>query len=282
MARHRAAPARAATPPPAPAVPDHGAPTGTASRTAVAERPGGAGGDLGALLPRQGGLTEAHPSGPLPRSRRAATRPAPGGADAGPRASETSPLDLAAIALAAASTRQGGLPAPGTSPAGTAVPRTAADEPPGGPTTGGTPRPAYPAAVPSALAPPTPSHPLPAAGRGGRVDPRRRVPLPTRTAGALALLGALAGGGVAVIGGGTMLASDRTPVTGELPAPELAAGSAAAAATVGGQHDQPQARHDQQQSGRHRADGTRGDAGSTSSEAGSSGSSGGTADAGGY
>ena len=143
----------------------------------------------------------------------------------------TSPLDLAAIALAAASVRQAGLPPTGSSPAatgGVAVPRTAADRrPDAGPTTGGTPRPAFPAAVPSALAPPTPSHPVEAVGR--RDLGRRRVTLPTRTAGALALVGALAGGGVAVVGGGAVLAADRTPTTGELRTPDAADAAAAAA-----------------------------------------------------
>ena len=124
--------------------------------------------------------------------------------------------------------RQAGLPPAGSSPAatgGVAVPRTAADRrPDAGPTTGGTPRPAFPAAVPSALAPPTPSHPVDAVGR--RDLGRRRVTLPTRTAGALALVGALAGGGVAVVGGGAVLAADRTPTTGEVRTPDVAEAAA--------------------------------------------------------
>jgi hypothetical protein len=207
MARHRADGARTTTPP----LPS------TSTHT-----------DLGVLLPQQG-PGAAHPSGPLPRVGRGARRPAPAPRPAAPvpAASETSPLDLAAIALAAAGARRAGLPDTGTSPTGrtatAAVPRTAADLP-ADPTTGGTPRPAYPAAVPSALAPPTPSHAVPAVGRG---RPGRRLPLPTRTAGALAFVGALAAGGVAVVGGSAVLDGDPTPETGELGVSE--AGAAAAA-----------------------------------------------------
>ncbi|GAA4776413.1 hypothetical protein GCM10023200_06360 [Actinomycetospora chlora] len=239
MARHRAAPARAATPPasPDPAIPTARATTATA--TAVADPPG-------PLLPRQG-LTEAHPSGPLPRARSRRS-------DGARRAHDphTSPLDLAAIALAAAKERRSAFPATGSSPATAApVARTAADEPLDGVTTGGTPRPAYPAAVPSGIAPLTPSHAVPAVG--GRPAPRRRVALPTRTAGALALVGALDGGGDAIVGGGTMMAADTTTDTGQIAAPDLAAGSApaaAAAASVAPDRDE------RPQGGRHRADGT--------------------------
>ncbi|WP_116709797.1 hypothetical protein [Actinomycetospora cinnamomea] len=222
--------------------------------------------DLGDLLPQQG-RGEAHPSGPLPRVGRAprAAAPAPGPAAGAPggHAPETSPLDLAAIALAAARDRRAGLPPTGSSPTGRSasapVARTVADDP----TTGGTPRPAYPAAVPSALAPPTPSHAVPAVGRG---RPGRRVPLPTRTAGALALVGALAGGGVAVIGGGSMLAADPTPETGELRVAEAGAAAATVApasretSTGSGDRDDNRAgsRADQgsgdREGGRHRAD----------------------------
>jgi hypothetical protein len=231
MARHRADGARTMTP----------TPPSTSTRT-----------DLGALLPQQG-LGTAHPSGPLPRVGRGARRPAPAPPPSErDRASETSPLDLAAIALAAAGARRAGLPAAGTSPTGgtatAAVPRTAADLPTD-PATGGTPRPAYPAAVPSALAPPTPSHAVPAVGRG---RPGRRVPLPTRTAGALAFVGALAAGGVAVVGGSAMLEGDPTPQTGELRVSE--AGTAAAAVTPASA-DRPTTHDD---GGRHRADRTGG------------------------
>lgn len=268
MARHRVAPARAAAPAPAPATPP--APSAPPARSAPPSRRATTGGhtDLGAALPRQG-LTEQHPSGPLPRSRRRR--------DAAPRGADdpaTSPLDLAAIALAAAGARRAGLPATGTSPAADGpVARTAADDPRevAGPATGGTPRPAYPAAVPSALAPPTPAHPVPAVHGGGRPGERRRVPLPTRTAGALALVGALAGGGVAVIGGGTMMAADRTPDTGALRAADDAGGAgtgvAAASLTSRGAGtasahapDRAGSSHATPGSGRHRADGTRGDA----------------------
>ncbi|WP_433785486.1 hypothetical protein ACQPX6_03605 [Actinomycetospora sp. CA-101289] len=241
MARHRADGARTATPPP----------PSTSTRT-----------DLGALLPQQG-LGAAHPSGPLPRVGRGARRPAPAALPpvAPVRASETSPLDLAAIALAAASARRAGLPEVGTSPTGgtatAAVPRTAADLP-ADPSTGGTPRPAYPAAVPSALAPPTPSHAVPAVGRG---RPGRRVPLPTRTAGALAFVGALAAGGVAVVGGSAMLGDDPTPPTGELRVSE--AGTAAAAVAPAAATPSPAASsaerstpRDAEGGGRHRADRT--------------------------
>ena len=259
MSRHRAAPARAATLPPA-------APTA----------PSGAGrADLENLLPRQG-RSEQHPSGPLPRAdRKRSGGPRTGGTriQQAPRDPErvdppTAPLDLAAIALAAASVRQAGLPAAGTSPtatSGDAVPRTAADRrPDAGPTTGGTPRPAFPAAVPSALAPPTPSHPVTAVGR--RDDGRRRVTLPTRTAGALALVGALAGGGVAVVGGGAVLAADRTPTTGEFRGPDVA--DAAAAASVGSPSTQDDG-------GRHRAHEAQGDSQGSSADDGYSSSAGG-------
>ncbi|HWN27400.1 MAG TPA: hypothetical protein VNP37_10600 [Actinomycetospora sp.] len=214
MARHRADGARTMTPPP----------PSTSTRT-----------DLGALLPQQG-PGAAHPSGPLSRVGRGARRPAPAPAPRPaapvPVASETSPLDLAAIALAAASARRAGLPDTGTSPTGrtttVAVPRTAADLP-AGPTTGGTPRPAYPAAVPSALAPPTPSHAVPSVGRG---RPGRRVPLPTRTAGALAFVGALAAGGVAVVGGSAVLDGDPTPETGELRVSEAGAAAVVSPASA--------------------------------------------------
>jgi hypothetical protein len=217
MARHRADGARTQAPPP----------PSTSTRT-----------DLGALLPQQG-PGAGHPSGPLPRVSRGTRRPAPAPRPAAPvpAASETSPLDLAAIALAAAGARRAGLPDTGTSPTGrtatAAVPRTAADLPadpagPAGPVTGGTPRPAYPAAVPSALAPPTPSQAVPAVGHG---RPGRRVPLPTRTAGALAFVGALAAGGVAVVGGSAML-GDPTPETGELRVSEAGAAAAVVPASV--------------------------------------------------
>ncbi|MEJ2860870.1 hypothetical protein [Actinomycetospora flava] len=195
--------------------------------------------DLAAALPRQG-LTEAHPSGPLPRagSRRASRG---SGLDA-----DTAALDLAAIALAAASAGPAGAPT---------NPSTGSTALPDGPTTGGTPRPAFPASVPSALAPVTPSHAVPAVGRR---DPGRRVPLPTRTAGALALVGALAGGGVAVVGGNAVLTADPTPTTGELRVGDVAnaAESAAAAASVpraDQQQDERQGGQDDQ-GGRHRAD----------------------------
>ncbi|GAA4870314.1 hypothetical protein [Actinomycetospora straminea] len=215
MSRHRAAPARAATPPPT-----------DPTLHAAEPHPSGP-------LPRSGRRAEPHPSGPLPRARRRAephpSGPLPRARRRGPDEPDTAALDLAAIALAAAGARQAGLPATGTSPAtgATAVPRTTADDPAGrtaGPVTGGTPRPAYPAAVPSALAPVTPSHPLPAVAR----DPGRRTALPTRTAGALALVGALAGGGVAVIGGSAVLAADPTPASVDL-APEVASAAANAA-----------------------------------------------------
>jgi hypothetical protein len=266
MARHRAAPARAATPPPSPATP-------TATATALADPPRA---DLGALLPRQG-VAEAHPSGPLPRLRPRRDGRRDGRRDqrrdeTPSRAHDphTSPLDLAAIALAAAKERRSTFPATGSSTAAAApVPRTAADEPLDGVTTGGTPRPAYPAAVPSGIAPPTPSHAVPAVGRGARPDPRRRVALPTRTAGALALVGALAGGGVAVVGGGTMMNADTTPDTGQIAAPDLAARSAPV------ERSTPVAaapRHDgqQQQGGRHRADRTGAAAPATADDGGSS------------
>ncbi|WP_433033477.1 hypothetical protein [Actinomycetospora sp. CA-053990] len=227
MSRHRAATARAAAPPPTPAAPTPAAPAPA--------------GPTDLDLPRQG-FGEQHPSGPLPRAGRSRSDRRSGARTGETRIQQpprdparvdppTSPLDLAAIALAAASVRQAGLPPTGSSPAvtgGVAVPRTAADRrPDAGPTTGGTPRPAFPAAVPSALAPPTPSHPVEAVGR--RDLGRRRVTLPTRTAGALALVGALAGGGVAVVGGGAVLAADRTPTTGELRTPDAADAAAAAA-----------------------------------------------------
>jgi hypothetical protein len=231
MARHRADGARTATPPP----------PSTSTRT-----------DLGALLPQQG-VGAAHPSGPLPRVGRGARRPAPP-VPPQVKASETSPLDLAAIALAAAGARRAGLPEVGTSPTGgtatAAVPRTAADLP-ADPSTGGTPRPAYPAAVPSALAPPTPSHAVPAVGRG---RPGRRVPLPTRTAGALAFVGALAAGGVAVVGGSAMLGDDPTPPTGELRVSE--AGTAAAAVAPAASSAERSTPRDADGGGRHRADRT--------------------------
>ncbi|MDD7942551.1 hypothetical protein PHK61_29480 [Actinomycetospora lutea] len=242
MARHRAAHARAAAPDPA-------APTGTAVLTG-----GHRAADLAAALPRQG-LTEAHPSGPLPRAGRSTSRHT-GGLDA-----DTAALDLAAIALAAASARPAGPPT-----GSAALPQGSgpASGPLAAPTTGGTPRPSYPAAVPSALAPITPSHAVPAVGRGGRGS-GRRVPLPTRTAGALALVGALAGGGVAVVGGNAVLTADPTPTTGELRTGDVAtaaadaAGSAAAVAQVptGGQddgQDDGQDQDAQDQGGRHRAD----------------------------
>ncbi len=243
MARHRADGARTMTPPP----------PSTSTRT-----------DLGALLPQQG-PGAAHPSGPLPRVGRGARRPAPAPAPRPaapvPAASETSPLDLAAIALAAASARRAGLPGTGTSPTGpttsAAVPRTAADLPadPAGPMTGGTPRPAYPAPVPSALAPPTPSHAVPAADRG---RPGRRVPLPTRTAGALAFVGALAAGGVAVVGGSVVLDGDPTPETGELRVSEAGAAAVVSPASAtpspaASSADRGTAR-DGDGGGRHRAD----------------------------
>ncbi|MDF2976010.1 MAG: hypothetical protein K0S40_738 [Actinomycetospora sp.] len=246
MARHRVDGARTTTPP---------SPS-TSTRT-----------DLGALLPQQG-PGAAHPSGPLPRVGRGTRRPAPAAAPRPaapvPAAPETSPLDLAAIALAAAGARRAGLPDTGTSPTGrsarAAVPRTAADLPgdPAGPTTGGTPRPAYPAAVPSALAPPTPSHAVPAVRRG---RPGRRVPLPTRTAGALAFVGALAAGGVAVAGGSAVLDGGPTPETGELRVSE--AGAAAVAVSPASAAPSPAASAADHATtrdggGRHRADRTDG------------------------
>ncbi|MEJ2886217.1 hypothetical protein [Actinomycetospora aeridis] len=242
MSRHRAAPARAAAP----------APEAPTSRTATAVLTGGRrAADPTAVpapaLPRQG-LTEAHPSGPLPRARSARGTRSSRGLDA-----DTAALDLAAIALAAASAGPAGRPAGGAHTGETRLPRTGSTPvsgavPAADPTTGGTPRPAYPAAVPSALAPPTPPHAAPAVGRRDR-----RVPLPTRTAGALALIGALAGGGVAVVGGNAVLTADPTPTTGEFRAPGAAdvanaAESAAAAAQL------PAADQGERQGGRHRAD----------------------------
>lgn len=214
MARHRAAPARAA----APTTPPPSASTGSAVLTG-----GRRVSDLAAALPHQG-LTEAHPSGPLPRSSRHGA-----GLEA-----DTAALDLAAIALAAASAGPAGTvgptsgPTTGSSALPPAAPATSGL--PAAPTTGGTPRPSFPAAVPSALAPITPSHAVPAVGRPAG----RRVPLPTRTAGALALVGALAGGGVAVVGGNAVLTADPTPTTGELRTGDVAnaAESSAAAAQL--------------------------------------------------
>ncbi|GAA4925678.1 hypothetical protein EV188_102786 [Actinomycetospora succinea] len=232
MSRHRAASARAATPTPAPT-----ARAGTAVLTG-----GQRATDLAAAMPRQG-LTEAHPSGPLPRAGR--ERPARRAPRDAALDADTAALDLAAIALAAASAGPAGsLPTGPAHPAsGPITGPSAAD-----PTTGGTPRPAFPAAVPSALAPVTPSHAVPAVGRGGG----RRVPLPTRTAGALALVGALAGGGVAVVGGNAVMTADPTPTTGEFRTGDVAnaAESGAAAAQLPAPADEPR----EQQGGRHRAE----------------------------
>ncbi|HSK61834.1 MAG TPA: hypothetical protein VK935_22550, partial [Actinomycetospora sp.] len=83
--------------------------------------------------------------------------------------------------------------------------------------------------------------------------PGRRVPLPTRTAGALAFVGALAAGGVAVVGGSAMLEGDPTPQTGER---RVAEAGTAAAAVAPASADRPTTRDDD--GGRHRADRTGG------------------------
>ncbi len=145
-------------------------------------------------------LGERHPSGPLPRldaarpDRTHHETPRQSGGRHRSSDPDTTPLDLAAIALAAASARTTALPSSTTTPA----PRTT------GPTTGATPLVA-PAAEPV-------SHRTPARGA--------RVLLPTRAAGALALVGAIAGAGVAAAGGGTMLTAGDTPDTGEFRLPD--------------------------------------------------------------
>lgn len=117
-----------------------------------------------------------HPSGPLPRLDPPAAGPPGGDRERAPGAQgrhrgdpDTTPLDLAAIALAATGTRTGGLSVPGPD--------------------------------------------------GHRPAPRRPRVLPARAAGALALVGAIAGAGVAAAGGGTMLTAGDTPDTGELARP---------------------------------------------------------------
>jgi hypothetical protein len=164
----------------------------------------------------------------------------------------TTPLDLAAIARAAAEARAdgsgpatgdtGGLldtraqPSPVTgghrAPAGpppgpvTGGHRAPAGPPPG-PVTGGFPGQAPPARRPGpAPAPPGPvtgGFPGPGPGRASHRAPREtRFMSPTRAAGALALFGALTGASVAAASSGPTFLADPAADTGELVRPNLA------------------------------------------------------------
>jgi hypothetical protein len=162
----------------------------------------------------------------------------------------TTPLDLAAIARATATAR-GSLDSPlaprtgetaVVGPAPAAAPRSASTpaaprsaSAPAAPRSASTPtgarrsdaRPAAPRTGEQALPVGGPTGPAAPAGRSShRRAPARRIPVPTRAAGAIALVGALAGAGVAASGGGTPVAEPAAD-TGEFLRPAPVADAAA-------------------------------------------------------
>jgi hypothetical protein len=116
----------------------------------------------------------------------------------------TTPLDLAAIARAAAAAREEPEPVTGGYPA---------------------PTPGVPAPAPRVPAPAPPaSHRAPRSGRAAST---------TRAAGALALFGALAGASVAAAGTGPSFLADPSSDTGEIARPALAVAPAGLSEPVG-------------------------------------------------
>jgi hypothetical protein len=137
----------------------------------------------------------------------------------------TTPLDLAAIARAAAEARaDGGGRATGDTGGllDTRVPTAGHRSPPPGPVTGGFPGPA----TGGYARPATGGYAGPAGTRPGRTSHRapreNRVMTPGRAAGALALFGALTGASVAAASTGPTFLADPAADTGELARPSLA------------------------------------------------------------
>lgn len=224
MGRHRsdAPPAVPGSPigVPRPISPATGFPAAPASRDVglPAARP------AGTRPPRAGRHSWAHdpadPAADAPITR-GPDLPFPRSGRRGPEDPDTTPLDLAAIALASrGNTGSHRLLGGGSGTGGfpTATGRS-----------GDFPRTAYSAPSGIPAAPATGGHRA-AVGVGDRVG---RILTPSRTVGALALLGAVAGAGVAAAGSGTMLTRAEQPAAAEFGVPGPPSGPVTAS---GGEH----------------------------------------------